>query len=294
MNVSAPTLLMMDKPTSISELNSSKGFKMVHLNVRSLLKKMDQIRLITNGSEVDVITISETWLRPHLDSSLVSLDGYQEFRQDRKLNSNNKKRGGGLISYVNSKHASSCEPLEDLDTVGEHIEAQWLYLHRQHCKNMVICNVYRPPNGDLKKAIAYLDECVKTLNLDKVNLFLMGDFNINYKNKGSPNYKKFNFFVQANGLSQHINATTRNTDKTKSLLDLAITNSKYVSTAGTLDYFISDHQPIYLVHKKGRDTRDTAEFKGRSYRNFDRSDFKAKLQELDWRDINTLDDPGLV
>ena len=284
------TLPMADL-SSMHELSNLKGFKMVHLNVRSLLKKMDQIRLLTEGAGVDVITISETWLKSHLNSALVSMNGYQAFRQDRGSKNKSNKRGGGLISYVKIKHASSCEPLEELDTVSEHIEAQWLYFHRQHCKDMVLCNIYRPPNGDLKKAIDYLDICLKTLNLSKINLFLLGDYNINYKNKGSPNYKKFNFFVQANGLSQHIKATTRNNDKTKSLLDLAISNSKFISRAGTLDHFISDHQPIYIVHKKGRDLRETVEFKGRSYRNFDSKSFKERLLEIDWGDLYNMSDP---
>ena len=278
----------MDDPES-----NFKGFKVVHLNVRSLLKKVDQIRLITEGSEVDVITISETWLKPHLNSTLVSLDGYQTIRQDRG-NARGKKRGGGLVSYVKIKHASFCEPLGELDTTSENIEAQWLYFHRPHCKDMIVCNIYRPPNGVLKKAIDYLDECLKTLNLSKVNLFLVGDFNINYRNKRSPNYKKFNFFVQSNGLSQHINTTTRNNDKTRSLLDLAITNSKYISRAGTLEHFVSDHQPIYIIHKKGKDLRSTEEFKGRSYRNFDRDVFRKKLREVTWDELYSILTPELA
>ena len=60
------------------------------------------------------------------------------------------------------------------------------------------------------------------------------------------------FFSQPNGLTQYISNTTRNLDKTKSLIDLAMTNSKFVKDAGTLEHFISDHQPIFIVHKKSR------------------------------------------
>ena len=80
---------------------------------------------------------------------------------------------------------------------------------------------------------------------------MMGDFNINYKNKKSPNHKKFDFFARSNSLTQYINSTTRNTDNTKSLIDLALSNPKFVIMAGTLDYFISDHQPIYIDTKRG-------------------------------------------
>ena len=99
--------------------------------------------------------------------------------------------------------------------MNENIKAQWFYIHRQHCKGIVACNIYRPPNGDLGKAVKCLDDNIKTLNLAKVNLFILGDFNINYKNKKSPAYKVFNFVVQSNGLTQHINSSTRNNHCTK-------------------------------------------------------------------------------
>ena len=164
-------------------------------------------------------------------------------------------------------------------------------INRPHCKNIVICTLYRPPSGDLKKAILYLEECLSSLNLSKANLFILGDMNVNYKNKSAPNFRKLNFFLQSNGLTQCVHNTTRNTDKTKSLLDLAISNSNFVSQAGTLEHFISDYQPIFVLHKKGRDTRKSVNFNGRSYRNFDRETFKAKLLEADWKTYFGLDSP---
>ena len=116
--------------------------------------------------------------------------------------------------------------------------------------------------------------------------------NVDYKNLSSPNYKKLNFFAQSNGLTQHIRTTTRNTNKTNSLIDLAMSNSKFISKAGTLNHFISDHQPIYVIHNKGRDLRNSVEFKSRSYRNFDRDIFKTKLTELNWGEFYEITNPN--
>ena len=117
-----------------------------------------------------VFTISESWLKPHLDTSLFEIDGYKLFRQDRKSNTGKGKRGGGLITYVNNKHASSCETLDTLGVSNENIEAHWIYIHRPNCKNVITCNLYRPPSGDLAKAIAYLDD----MNVDYKNNKKMG------------------------------------------------------------------------------------------------------------------------
>ena len=237
--------------------------------------------------------MSETWLKPHLYSDLVELRGFNSYRLDRKAGCGTK-RGGGLITYVNDKYASACELLTELDISTENIEAQWLLIHRPQCKDMVICNIYRPPNGDLQKAISYLDDSIKAINVSKVNLFLLGDMNVNYKNKASPDFKKLNFFIRANGLTQHIQTTTRNTNKSKSLIDLAMSNSQFICETGTLEHFISDHQPIYVVHKKGRDKRKTVQFEGRSYRNYDKELFKAKLRDCDWDNLYQKNGPEEV
>ena len=193
-----------------------------------------------------------------------------------------KKGGGGLLTYVREDHASNCEPLVEINWSTGDIEAQWSIIYRPHCKNVIVGNIYRPPNGNLKRAITYLEECLLSLELDTVDLFILGDLNVNYKNKLSADYKKLNFFVKANGLKVVIETTTRTTEKTNSLLDLILTNSMYVSKAGTLDHYISDHQPIYV--KKGRDARPKVEFEGRSYRNFDKESLRDKLTEIDWAD----------
>ena len=274
----------MDPFNTLEALGAAKGLKFLHWNVRSLPRKIDQIRVMLSGINLDVVTLSETWLRPYLSTKAVDIEGYTSFRLDRDKGATSRKgkRGGGLITYINNKFASRSEVLENMSISNEHVEALWVHINMPFCKNMYVCNMYRPPSGDLKKAISYLDECLKLINLDKNNVFLLGDMNVNYKNKKSPNFKRFNFFAQSNGMTQFIKNATRNTDKTNSLIDIALSNSKFVNSSGTLDHFISDHQPIYLLHKKARDTRPKVQFKGRTYRNFDVESFKSALVEADW------------
>ena len=280
----------MDTVNTLEALNAVKGFKLVHLNIRSLVKKMDQIRLMLANSHIDVLTFSETWLKPYLNTKLVELAGYKIIRLDRGTDSGKrvKKRGGGLITYIKQKHASNLESLDALNISNEHIEAQWIYVHRPSCKNVVVCNMYRPPTGNLSKAIAYLDNSLKSFNLSKTDIFLLGDMNVNYKNKKSPAYKRLNFFAKSNGLIQCIDTTTRVTEKSKSIIDLILTNSKFIKSSGSLDHHISDHQPIYIIHKKGRDNRPTVEFQGRSYRNFDKIVFQEKLSQVNWTDFFSI------
>ena len=283
----------MNPITTIEALSAAKGLKFVHLNIRSVVKKIDQIRTMVPNNTLDVFTLSETWLRKYMSTQIVHLNGYKLFRMDREAKAKNGKvkRGGGLITYVNEKHASNTELLDNLCVSNEHVEAQWILIHRPQSRNICVCNLYRPPNSNLVKTISYLEKCIQSLNLSKTEVILLGDLNVNYVNKSSPSYKKFNFFAKSMGLIQHISTTTRNTDKSKSLIDLALTNSKFIQSSGTLNHFISDHQPIYVLHKKERDNRPKAEFRGRSYRNFDKDKFRDKLLKINWAEFYNFTDP---
>ena len=70
-----------------------------------------------------------------------------------------------------------------------------------------------------------------------------------------------------------------------------LSNSRFISKSGTLEHFISDHQPIYVVHKKDRDKRESVQFTGRSYRNFDQEVFKDRLLQFDWNDLYYMTSP---
>ena len=64
-----------------------------------------------------------------------------------------------------------------------------------------------------------------------------------------------------------------------------------MSEAGTLDHYLSDHQPIYVVKKKQRDCRSRVEFSGRSYRNFDKGKFKDQLRSCQWETFYKIENP---
>ena len=279
---------------TIQSLSNKKGFKIVHLNIRSLTKKIDQLKIMLHGSSIDVFTVSETWLTKSLSSALFDVSDYILLRQDRTSKKGKKvKRGGGLITYIHKKHGAASERVQDLDISSNNIEAQWSVIHRPHCKDVVVCNLYRPPDGDLDKAIDYLGDSAGTFDLDKTDLFLIGDFNVDNKNK-SAEFKKIDFFIKSTGLTQLITNTTRNTDKTKSLIDLILTNTNYIKEAGTLDHFISDHQPIFAIKKKQRDNRPSVEFEGRSYRNYDKALFREQLLGCDWEGLYRIEDHNIA
>jgi hypothetical protein len=63
-----------------------KGLYFLHLNARSLLPKLDEVRILATKSKPVVIGITETWLDKSVEDSEVEILGYIIHRQDRKRN----------------------------------------------------------------------------------------------------------------------------------------------------------------------------------------------------------------
>ena len=249
----------------LSELQHVKGLKIIHMNIRSLLPKIDQIRTLLINSKIDIIILSETWLNASIDSQMVNIPGYSLIRHDRSFGSKSKtKRGGGLSIYMNEALSSDLKILKDLNSSNKNLESLWLKIQRKQAKNIILSAVYRPPNGKVNKAINYLNSSLNKIEqLNKNDVYIVGDLNIDYKNRKSVAHRKLAFFVRANGFKQIIKNPTRNTSSSSTILDLIITNAQYISSSGTINSYISDHQPIYIVKKKEKQIKISCEFKGK-------------------------------
>ena len=50
------------KELSLNEMHDLKGFKIIHLNIRSLMQEIDSVRLDILQHDLDILCLSETWL----------------------------------------------------------------------------------------------------------------------------------------------------------------------------------------------------------------------------------------
>ena len=62
-----------------------KGTHITHLNIRSLVNKIDIFRQYLSNSNISIAAISEseTWLHKLIPGYMVNIEGYQLFRSDR-------------------------------------------------------------------------------------------------------------------------------------------------------------------------------------------------------------------
>ena len=87
----------------LNTIKEAKGLKFCHVNVCSLINKIDQFRLHFENSGIDIITVSETWLDKNIGSNILQMKNYQLSRCDRATMLEGRevtKKGGGLLTYI--------------------------------------------------------------------------------------------------------------------------------------------------------------------------------------------------
>ena len=110
--------------TNINFKIKSRGFVVAHLNVRSLQRKLDELKLVVeaNTKTIDVLTLSETWLNSLIFDEEIRLPGYLCVRKDRT----GHKRGGGTLIYIRENLPYRIRN----DLMTEDIECLWIEINR--------------------------------------------------------------------------------------------------------------------------------------------------------------------
>ena len=60
-----------------------RGFKMASLNITSLLKRIDELRIVLDGQPIDILAINETRLDGSISDQDVKIVGYDVIRRDQ-------------------------------------------------------------------------------------------------------------------------------------------------------------------------------------------------------------------
>ena len=156
--------------------NTNSSLSMIHVNARSLKNKFEdfQLMLSTLGHTFSIIGVSETWFNEHTNLNLFHLDNYSLYNLDRT-----DKTGGGVALYV--KDGIKCSQRKDLSIITSDYEMIFIELETTK-KHAVFGCVYRPPNVDIPCFKDRIDDVLKTLESEKKDIYIMGDYNINFIN----------------------------------------------------------------------------------------------------------------
>ena len=245
-----------------------------HINIRSLLPSLEEVRELLSGlSRPAILGVTETWLHSSVTVGEISVPGYVVHRRDRN------SRGGGVLVYV----AHSCRSWRRPDLEDPTVEVVWVEL-RVESHPMLLCDVYRPPSSDgsLLTIIGHMLEMAIGENKEVI---LMGDLNVNMMST-STLLSSWNLIIEECSLTQLIGEPTHVTPTNESLLDvLFTTNPRLFASAGTFAFSNSDHLLIY--GERVENLKGSSQFtRVRCFRNRNVEAFVSDLQRVPWQTMN--------
>ena len=131
---------------------------------------------------------------------------------------------------------------------------------------------------------------------NNTEIYVIGDFNIDLKDKAAPSTKELPFTTGINSLLPMIHKITRFSCREgvvrETCIDNIFTNSELITEAKTQDLKISDYLAVFVRRKKARLVHKAISFTGRSYWNVIKGDFQRTVLDSDWEDFYSSRDPN--
>ncbi|KAI5637575.1 endonuclease-reverse transcriptase domain-containing protein [Phthorimaea operculella] len=283
----------MEKVTNNHQSENDLTYQREYL--KSLRVELDQRAANEiNKLKPTCIIITETHLKPEINSSLVNINGYVLFRRDRAAG----KGWGGVAIYVAHSHLNI--PIQatlhpTLNNFNNDVEALWINLT---CANitLLVAGVYRPTHYTYEESDKILFDSIKTASESNNTLFIVGDFNlpdIQWPLRKLDGYNtlhsKFVELLTDTNLYQLVTQVTRIRNQQESLLDLVLCNDENLCT--NVEHLPnigkSDHQVLMMTIQLQVENRHTGTTQPR--RNFFKADYKLISQTLQEQRLETTD-----
>ena len=219
--------------------------KVMHYNIRSLNENFDKLKFLmedldNSQLDLDFLLLCETFLNDK-NSNLYNLPGYTVAEKHRV-----NAKGGGVAIFVKNKFQYKIR--EDLSIFDEGLFESVFIEASINNKNVVIGEIYRPPNSNINQFIERYSNLIMKITDEKKEFIIGSDHNldlIKYEN---------NMAIQecldqnhSNGILPVIDKPTRITHKSATLIDNLFTNIKTPHQSGIIYSYISDHFPIVLL-----------------------------------------------
>ena len=194
-----------------------------HLNVNSLLSKIEEFRSLALNTNISVLGFTETKLDNTVSNEELKIDGYNLLQSDRS------KSYCGVACYIKNNIVHNRQ-----SSISENIENIVLDMLVPKSKPITVGIIYKPPNQ-----VGFVDHFNNAQGkspFQSNEIFLLGDFNINLFSEGHYVLKKdfkrlkeaqlkhrlLKSYVEtflAFGLNQLIENSTRSTLHIASLID---------------------------------------------------------------------------
>ena len=194
-----------------------RGFKMASINITSAVAHMDELRLWISNQCLDLLALDESRLDPTIPSSFISIQGFEPYRFDRNRN------GGGVCIYL--KEGISAKNRRDLS--DSRIEAVCLEIMKPNSKSFAVLACYRPSDLNAPTYFEIFESILSKIDTEFKELYILGDLNCDLlANTLTTQVRHLRLITECFQLSQLITEPTRITKRSKTLIDVVLTNTQ--------------------------------------------------------------------
>ena len=247
---------------------------MACLNVVSLPKHIDEVRLILAKTDFDILALNETRLDSSISNGLIGVAGYDIIRCDRN------RSDGGVCIYIRKSITYSERP----DLVADNLEAVCLEVAKPNSRPFIVSSIYRPPSAPVE-LFNNIEHMIGQIDNDDKEVYILGDLNCNLLDPTNQNAQHLCQIMELYQLTQLIKNPTRITDLTSSLLDVCITSCpEKILHSDIIHVGFSDHSLIYIVRKINNPFKHKRkkEVEIRNFKNFNSEHFLEDLRKKPW------------
>ena len=125
---------------NLSEISRRRGLKFLHLNVCSLLPKLDEIQMLLQGyKNIDCFSGTETHLSAQVSADEIGIQGHTIYRLDRQA----QTRRGDVAVYVRDCLSVS----RHYDLGLKSVEGIWLEILITKSTKSLLSTLFRRPVG---------------------------------------------------------------------------------------------------------------------------------------------------
>ncbi len=256
-----------------------------YANIQGFTTNKDELLKLIEDTKPICVILSETHITTDIEDVELSIDGY-----NKEICYSRSRHTGGVSLYVSNQFKYKV-----LINEGDNINLNYWFLGIKISIGKQIFNIiglYHSPNQSHQIFLKKLEEVISKLYIIGSIFIIVGDFNIDqsvellperscYKNKLNECIKRFNLF-------QIVQEYTRVTKDSKSIVDLIVTNNKYLNYRVQLTPKISDHHRITINLEKV-DKRNHITKLVRCFKSFNKDLFQQDLLKEKWNSTSCDD-----
>ena len=272
--------------TSNFESHIPKKHWLVLCNAQSLFYRLDELRAYVSTVKPNYVCVTETWFTPVIDDSMIRIQGFLAFRNDRYDNHCDMRRGCGTIIYASvSVRPSLIEiPAHIEKPVG--IESVFIKVFDPTI-SYVLC-AYVPPGLTIDKIVRFrifvtdmLDFVLRST--PEASVYVCGDFN----------RYDLSFLEQDFNLTNIVHLPTfRDATLDKVFCESHNAHHFDVKSSPSLGNAVNLHKVVIISKKSEHDKCEENNFLQKVY-DFRKSNVNAfckRMSEVDWTDFYQFTD----